>query len=335
MKTKERELRLAMKLSLARRINEAGRRRLNLHDIAVAVGVSERTIRNWCKQAQKDVPKMGRPSPYTAKDLARAKKLVSEQMKRLGSPGWRPIAATLKGKVSVRLVQRFVAEYKRETKKKYVPKRMEVSGKNVIWTMDGAIMKEESKTENQVIKDRGSRNWVGFKSCPRASCGQDVITTLNESIKQNGCPLVLATDNGAAYTSKEVCQHLRKLKIIHLKSLPRTPQHNGAVEVGIKELREIMLNKEIKLKDAINVANARPRKYGNKWMDSQSVFKNGVMLYNKKEHELFYRNCTKQLNALAKQPLNLKRKRLKERELVFEELAKRGLVTEWKVTKNG
>lgn len=335
MKTKERELRLAMKMSLARRVNEAGRRRLDLHSIAIATGVSERTIRNWCKQALKDVPKMGRPSPYSEEDLEKSKKLVFKEMKRLGSPGWRPVAASLKGIVSVRLVQRFVGEYKRVNKKKFTRKRMDVKGKNVIWTMDGAITKDGPKAENQVIKDRGSRHWVGLKTCPKASSAQDVIETLNYSIEQNGYPLVLSTDNGAAYTSKEVCAHLRKLKIIHLKSLPRTPQHNGAVEVGIKELREIMAHKEVKLKDAMKVANARPRKYGNKWMDSQSVFKNGVMLYNKTERELFYKTCTKQLSALANQPLNLKKKRLKERELVFAELAKRGLVSEWKVTKNG
>jgi transposase InsO family protein len=277
---------------------------------------------------------MGRPS-HSPERLKEARSLVFDEMKSQGSPGWRPISAALKGKVSVRLVQRFVAEYKLEQRKKRNPKRMEVAGKNVIWSMDGAITKDESKVENQVIKDRGSKCWVGLRSSQKASKAVDVIEALDESIKQNGYPLVLSTDNGAAYTNKEVCRHLRKLKIIHLKSLPRTPQHNGAVEVGIRELREIMLSKEINLKDAMIVSNARLRKYGNKWMSSQSIFENGDVLYNKRERELFYKKCTKQLSALAKQPLNLKEKRMKERELVLNELQKRGLVTEWKVTKNG
>lgn len=334
MKTKEMELRQATRLKIGQRINEAGRRRLNLHDVARALGVSERTVRNWCNQAKKDVPKMGRPSLSDEK-LKEAKKLVFAEMKIHGAPGWRPISVALKGKVSVRLVQRYVAEYKFEARKKYVPRRMKVNGKNVIWSMDGAITKDDSKTENQVIKDRGTRCWVGIKSCPKASRSSDVIQVLNESIAKKGYPLVLATDNGPAYTNKEVGRHLRKLKIIHLKSLPWTPQHNGSVEVGIKELREIMSSKEIKLKEAVKVANARLRKYGNKWMDSESAFENAAMLYNKRDRELFYEACTKQLSALAKQPLNLKKKRLIERELVFKELEKRGLVTKWKVTKNG
>lgn len=334
MKKREAELRLAMKLRIGQRINEAGRRRLDLHSIAIAYGVSERSIRNWCNLAKKDVPKMGRPS-LSSEKLNEAREIVFEEMRKQGAPGWRPISAALKGKVTVRLVQKLVAEYKLEQRRKRNPKRMSVSSKNVIWSMDGAITKKNAKTENQVIKDRGSKCWVGFKSCPNASKATDVIATIDDSVKLNGYPLVLSTDNGAAYTNKDVGRHLRKLKIIHLKSLPRTPQHNGAVEVGIRELREIMLSKEINLKDAMKVANARLRKYGNKWVSSQSVFENGDLLYNDRERELFYKTCTKQLNALAKQPLNLKEKRMKERELVFEELAKRGLVTEWKVTKNG
>lgn len=334
MKKKDWESRQVMKMNLARRVNEAGRRRLDLHSIAIACGVSERTIRNWCIQAKKDVPKMGRPS-HSLEKLKEACELVFTEMRLQGSPGWRPISAALKGKVSVRLVQKFVAEFKLEERRKRNPKTMEVTGKNIIWSMDGAVTKEESKSENQVIKDRGSKCWVGLKACPKASKAIDVIAAINESTKLNGYPLVLATDNGAAYVNKEVRRHLRKLKIIHLRSLPRTPQHNGAVEVGIRELREIMRNKQVKLKDAMIVANARLRKYGNNWKNSQSVFENGVMLYNERERELFYKACTKQLSALAKQPLNLKEKRMKERELVFEELQKRGLVTKWKVTKNG
>ena len=277
---------------------------------------------------------MGRPS-LSPEKLNEARELVFNEMKQQGAPGWRPIAASLKGKVTVRLVQRFVAEFKLEQRKKRNPKRMKVSGKNVIWSMDGAITKDGPKVENQVIKDRGSKRWVGLRSCAKASKTTDVIVALDESVKHYGYPLVLSTDNGAAYTSKEFGRHLRKLNIIHLKSLPRTPQHNGAVEVGIRELREIMQAKEINLKDAMKVSNARLRKYGKNWMTSQSYFENADMLYTKRDRELFYKTCTKQLSALAKQPFNLKEKRMKERELVFEELAKRGLVTEWKVTKNG
>lgn len=331
---KNEELRLATRLKIGRRIKEAGRRRINLHDVALALGVSERTLRNWRNQARKDVPKMGRPS-HSQEALDEAKKLVFDEMKKHGAPGWRPVAVTLKGRVSVRLVQKFVAEYKFIQRQKRTSKRMEVVGKNVIWSMDGAITKENGKAENQVIKDRGTKFWVGFKETSKASKALDVINTLKESFKKNGKPLVLSTDNGAAYTNKSVCSFLRNLKIVHLKSLPRTPQHNGSVEVGIRELREIMENNKIILKDAIEIANARPRKYGKDWPNSLCVFENADVPYNKNDRDLFYKSCDEKLSNLKMKSMGFRERRMKERELVFEELAKRGFVTEWKMTKNG
>lgn len=38
---------------------------------------------------------------------------------------------------------------------------------------------------------------------------------------------------------------------------------------------------------------------------------------------------------LKKEPLSFSQIRLKEREVIFEELEKRGFVTKWKVTKYG
>ena len=226
---KNEELRLATRLKIGRRIAEAGRRKINLHEVALALGVSERTLRNWRDKALKDVPKMGRPS-HASNVLQESKTLVFEQMKLHGCPGWRPIAESLKGKVSVRLVQKFVAEYKfAERNKPRSIVRTKVVGKNIIWSMDGAFTKEDGKIENQVIKDRGTKCWVGSGSKAKASDAQNVIETLKKSFNLNGIPLVLSTDNGAAYTNKEVRSFLNDLKVVHLRSLPRTPQHNGAV----------------------------------------------------------------------------------------------------------
>lgn len=277
---------------------------------------------------------MGRPS-HSRETLEQSRMLVFDEMKKLGAPGWRPIAVLLKGKVSVRIVQEFVAEYKFIQRQKKTSKRMDVVGKNVIWTMDGAITKENEKIENQVIKDRGTKCWVGYKKTARASNAADVIETLKTSFDKNGKPLVLSTDNGAAYTNKKVCSFLRDLKIIHLRSLPRTPQHNGSVEVGIKELREIMENNQIILKEAMKVANARPRKYGKNWHMPLCTFENTDVPYNKFDRELFFKTCDEKLSNLKMKSMGFRERRMRERELVFEELARKGFVTEWKMTKNG
>lgn len=162
---------------------------------------------------------MGRPS-HSPQRLEEAKKRVFAEMERLGAPGWRPVASILSGVVSVRLVQQFVAEYKFAQRQKRSSRRMDVVGKNVIWTMDGAITKENEKIENQVIKDRGTKCWVGFKRTLKASKGSDVIDALKRSFELNGKPLVLSSDNGTAYSNKQVSKFLRDLKFVHLRSLP-------------------------------------------------------------------------------------------------------------------
>lgn len=177
--------------------------------------------------------------------------------------------------------------------------------------------------------------WVGIGRKPKASDAENVIETLKKSFEINGMPLVLSTDNGPAYSNKLVSSFLRKLKIVHLQSLPRTPQHNGAVEVGIKELKEIMRSSDVHLKEAIKIANARPRKYGRKWSTSISAFEKTDVPYNKMERDNFYNSCAERHCKLKNDFLNYRERRLKERSLIFEELMKRGFVTQWKMTKYG
>lgn len=330
------KLRLALKLRIGQRLAEADRGKINLRDVALALGVSERTLRNWKTQAKKEIPRMGRP-PVAKEKLDQAREIVFAKMDEQGAPGWRPVAESLKGKVSVRLVQKFVAEYKQLNKtKKIVKSKIEVKGKNVVWSMDGAITKENNlKVENQVIKDRGSRFWVGLGQSRIAAKSKDVIDLLEKSFKDKGKPLVIATDNGPAYKSKTFEEYLKNNKIIHLKSLPHTPQHNGAVEVGIRELRHIMEFKEISLKSALNCANKRLRRYGKTWLKAEHLYKEENVLYTEGDRELFFKTCEEHLNSLAGQSLSFRQKKLEERKVIYRELEQRGYLTQWKMVKDG
>lgn len=325
------ELRLATRLNIGRRLAEDGQRKIKLRDVAVALGVTDRTLRNWRAKAKKDVPKMGRPSA-SQETLYKARELVFEEMERQGSPGWRPVAAALKGKVSVRHVQKFVAEFKLLKRKRRTPsKRTRVFGKNIVWSMDGAITKENGKkVENQVIKDRGTLRWVGERACETASKASDVIEILSASFKANGKPLVLSTDNGSAYKSREVRRFLEEEKVIHLMSLPRTPQHNGSVEVGIRELKSIGKNAGCDLKVATQIANVRLRKIDGGWSTAESMYQNAELSYTSEDRAVFFESCRKRLINLSKVPLGFRQRRMFEREVVFEELENRNLITRWK-----
>ncbi len=52
-----------------------------------------------------------------------------------------------------------------------------------------------------------------------------------------GLPLVWQTDNGGCYVAEEVQAYLQGKKVVHLRSLPRTPEHNAYAESGIGELK--------------------------------------------------------------------------------------------------
>ncbi len=151
---------------------------------------------------------------------------------------------------------------------------------------------------------------------------------------ERALPMQLWQSDITSY-NKDVRELLEQHKVIHLRSLPRMPQHNGAVEVGIKELREIMSNGQTNLKTAMNISNNRLKIYGNKWSTPSLFFENADMPYNKNDHDLFYFECSRRLMELRKEPLSFRQMRLKEREIIFEELEKRGFVTKWKVTKYG
>ena len=48
---------------------------------------------------------------------------------------------------------------------------------------------------------------------------------------------MLLTDNGGPYKSRRLARWLARHGVVHLKSLPRTPQHNAACEHGHGELK--------------------------------------------------------------------------------------------------
>jgi transposase InsO family protein len=68
----------------------------------------------------------------------------------------------------------------------------------------------------------------------------DAMLGYLEALKAQGrLPLVLATDNGAAYKEHRVEAWLARHQVIHLLSRPHTPQDNGRAERGIGEGKKL------------------------------------------------------------------------------------------------
>lgn len=185
----------------------------------------------------------GRPR-YTSQDHLKGMILVARELKRQGYPGSSAVAISLRGKVQLRLIRKYVKEIKERRRIRKLEEikanqiRTEVNGVNIIWTQDGTHLgrKKKKAIEAQIIKDRGSKKIISAVTGFAAS-GKEIVQSLEMLKVQRGLPLVWMTDNGSAYCNNEVEEFVKREKIVHVRSLPRTPQHNGSAEVMMRELK--------------------------------------------------------------------------------------------------
>jgi transposase InsO family protein len=175
---------------------------------------------------------------------------VAREYRRQGRRrvGWRPIAAALGEEVPVRLVQESLTAIKAASRRRERERRerdrvrVEVHGREVLWSLDATHLDRDehgAAVQVEVVKDVGTMALPG-SSVGAPACAGEVATLLGTTAgERGGWPLVLSTDNGPSYTSREISDLLEREKVVHLRSLPPTPQHNGWIEQAIGELKEV------------------------------------------------------------------------------------------------
>ena len=118
---------------------------------------------------------------------------------------------------------------------------MTVKHRDAVWSMDATHLGRSvdgGDVQGEVVREVRSTRSIGLAVGKPATAG-DVIGLLDQTaLERGGNPLVLLTDNGSAYRSKQIEGWCEKHKVVHLYSLPRTPQHNAASEHGMRELKE-------------------------------------------------------------------------------------------------
>lgn len=298
--------------------------------IAESMRVSPQTIGNWKRLAAKESkPEIGRPKA-SAHSRSTARKIVAEEMRKQGYPGWRPISNALPN-LPVRLVQEAVAKIKLERRKSSAKRikqqriSVEVTAREAIWTIDGTQTKDErnEKSFNQVIKDRGS---LAYRAI--LSGGPARATDIKELLESAPTlPLVIASDNDKIYCGSETSEWLAANKIVHLRSLPRTPQHNGAMEVAMRELKQAAgyasPQKLVEIAKQIN--EFRPRA-ARSYKTSTVLDAEMPAAYSKVSREEFYEKCTMRLSQISKSTMEWREKRMAERETIYATLEEYGLI---------
>ena len=314
-----------------------------MEDLAKRLGVTKRTLRNWKAKTKKDCHlRSGRPR-YNSSDQVRAMILVARELRRQGYPGSSAVAIELKGKVPLRLIRKYVSEIKErrrirrleEIKRNQV--RVEVRMTNVIWSQDGTHLgrKDRKAVESQIVKDRGSKKIIGVLTGATAT-GSEIVHGLELLKKERGLPLVWMTDNGAAYCNKEVREYMEREKVVHVRSLPRTPQHNGAAEVMMREIKaDTMLGKktvldcekvahELVVNSALKINKYR-RRMSLSFKSSDEVDDEMRVNGKKIDRALFYEEYCHEIKRLVNVQ-EMREKRMREREIVMCLLEKHEMI---------
>jgi len=319
-----------------------GKRKKCVEMFARLVGVSERSIRNWRTQYLNGVEvKVGRPLRSLSMRL-KLVKLVKDEWEKQGRPGWRPVCEKLKGH-PVDLIQNYIAQLKRKERavvwryKRIESRRTEVLYKDIVWTQDATYLKENKKRAYaEVLKDRCTLEILEAKQVSG-------LTTENVEniLEKKELPLVYMTDNGSAYCSKKIALLLKNRKVIHLKSLPATPEHNGGSEIAVREIKrqvEILKDSGLSLSEALSrakgILNTKKlwRKHGYITAHEKSLT---ASLSNKEVlRDKIYSEYEKGLVKLNKASLGKRKRRLEERELIFSLLEKHKLIKRYRGSQN-
>lgn len=242
------------RLRIGRLLREENLSRKERLALAEATQVTLRALRNWKRlDPEEKVAPPGRPR-VEAGALAELHGRVREQLEIQGwDTGEGPIYRALGGRYPLARVRRVLKALKAEKRRvqRALQEAARVSVKvhyvDAVWSMDATHLGRDplgQAVQAEIVREIASTRTIGI-AVGRQSTGEDVVAILERVARERGSyPLVLLTDNGGAYISDALAQWCRDHQVLHLYSMPRTPQHNAPSEHGMLELKgDAMLGK--------------------------------------------------------------------------------------------
>jgi hypothetical protein len=216
--------------------------------LAQALRVSERTLREWKKlflKPESERPKMGRPRASEAQRASLRTAIVAVQDEHNWLLSGRGVHRLIKTRTSLYRVQEIVqalrAERVRRLREQAEMRRLHVHAhaRDVLWSLDGTHLGRDARareTRAEMVRDVSSTKTLGARIGPAPSA-EDVVALLDRIVLEtDALPLAIASDNGPE--NRAALEGWCKAhEVLHLWSLPRTPQHNPWVEHGNAELK--------------------------------------------------------------------------------------------------
>lgn len=319
---------------------EDARGRIKL--LSESLQVSPKTLNNWKRRR----PRRGGRPKYTATQRKAALVAVARELRRQGYPGEKAVEKALPH-VPLRLIREYVSKLKAKRRGRQARLRLKsrvsvvVKATNVIVCQDGAHLGRERRNaiETQLAKDRASQKLIVASVGPQTA--EHVVSTWLALKAERGLPLVISTDNGAAYRAESAERYLRRECVVHLKSLPRTPEHNSPVERSVREVKEAsamgkmasVSAAEAKRRLHLTATRLNANRYRNLSMQTANdLDQNLPSAYNLVNREKFYAECMAAMCTARNAAVGWRAKRMAERNAVYEVLSKNGLV---EITRGG
>ena len=216
--------------------------------IAATLGVSERTLRNWRRAATETPRRMGRPAHDACVHRA-CLYAVRRVMRAERNPGLGGVSAweALDRRYPLRVVRASVKAWKARDRARarlrVVVHRtsVEMRARDAVWSLDGTQVgrgADGGSRHVELVRELSTLG-VSVSAVGGPQHGWEAVALLERVCAERGCrPLVLATDNGPENVNAVLAAYLRLHRIVHLRNLPRTPQHNCWVERAVRELKE-------------------------------------------------------------------------------------------------
>jgi transposase InsO family protein len=173
---------------------------------------------------------------------------VQVQLDRQGwSTGERPIHHALDGQISLARVRYALRELKAEHRARRARRLAAVRVttrvllRDAVWSMDATHLGRDptgAEVQAEVVREVASTRTIGLSVGPPAT-DDEVVELLEHTVRVRGtAPLALITDHGGSYRSRAVAAWCRRYGVLHLFTVPHTPQHNAGSERGMRDLKE-------------------------------------------------------------------------------------------------
>jgi transposase InsO family protein len=306
---------------------------------AELAGVTQRAVRYWLHaEGGASSPRTGRP-PYPDDVRWQVFRIVLRLWRKLPErAGWKSVLAAAGGTLPTRLIQESLREIKRIYRARRARGRarrrqsLRVLAANVLWHMDATHLgrtPDGSEVQAQAVRD-AARPTVLAATVGPVVTAEDALRALVAAIRLAGAlPLVLVTDNGSPYTSETFTTLLRALRVVHLRNLPHTPEHNARAERVFRDWKDDEeLGRGVVLPDvetaAVRVVRACDAQERLAALTSRPTPL--TLAYTDEQRERFYQAVCRRIRGAVQCARTARARRLAEREAIHAVLEEHELI---------